>query len=136
MKVRLKCATSTGITVEGVKNSFLEASRSTCEHILRSAPIESVNNTLHAGHSKVSMRGLSFHLSNIWCVTVVHNLLRIVYQKTQMWIDWLLRILGPSKVKVLYKNMYNHSISCRLLVQWPERSLNCVFLFVSNIAHR
>ena len=49
----------------GMKNRSLEASRSTHEHILILTPIERVYNNLDAGHSKVSIRGLFYHLSNI-----------------------------------------------------------------------
>ena len=48
----------------------------------RFTPIEGVNNTSGAGLSKVSMRGLLYHLSNIWWATFPHHLSRIVYQKT------------------------------------------------------
>ena len=52
-----------GLTVDGVKNRSLQASRSTCEHIFQLTRIKTVN-TLDAGHSEMLMRKLLYQPSN------------------------------------------------------------------------
>ena len=75
-----------------------------------------MNNTLDAGHSKVSMKGFLYHKSNSWYVTVIHNLLSAVYEKNNCKLTDYCGFYGLAKLRY-FINIDSQSVPCRLPVQ-------------------